>query len=231
MRKHWWPIAGIVWIVSGLAAVGAELWSGVRSSAPYSFAEQAISDLGWVGCGASDAYPDGPVEICSPEHTVLNVAWIVTGLAFAAAALALRRVLPVGKRGGIGAWLLVAGGLGQAGAGLWPSDVDLTLHTIIAMIGFLAQSVALILIGSGWLRSRAALGRTTLIAGIVTIFGLLLLMAPTAWSLPFGILERAAAWPFLLWLVLAGAAAMRASRAPDARGARGGSPAPRAAGR
>lgn len=198
-------IWGLLWLISAVATFAVEAWAIFRSSVPYSIAEQAISDLGQTVCEPVTTYPDGPVDVCSPEHDVLNIVWIVTGLLIAIAAIALRHRLGSGRSALTAAVLLALGGLGQAGAGLVPTDQDLNLHALLAGVGILAQNAGLIAAGVSLRRKFRGLGSLAWAAGIVGIVANALIFAPTSWGLPFGIVERIAVYPFLIWLAIAGA--------------------------
>lgn len=115
------------------------------------------------------------------------------------------RLAIVRRRTGMAAALVLAvAGVLQTAVGFVPLDVDLGLHTIVALLGFVAQNVGLILAGAALAGGHPVLSRTATVGGVIGLVAPLLLFAPTAWNLPVGLIERVALYPFLLWLAAAG---------------------------
>ncbi|GAA5106095.1 hypothetical protein GCM10023339_02670 [Alloalcanivorax gelatiniphagus] len=148
----------------------------------YSFASDTVSKLGEVGC--TDGW-------CSPRHEVMNGSFMVYGVMLAGGALLMARPL--------GPWvtgLLVVSGASSYATGLAPLDQDAMLHTLAAAPLFVAQPLALLLLG---LRVRAdspRLGAALLTTGAVTAaaaVGFILSGEGRA----AGALERLALWPVL----------------------------------
>src|SRR6478736_677590 len=124
--------------------IAAEVVTAAATTGGYSFVADSVSRLGEVGCTA--AY-------CSPRHEVMNGAFMVYGVALAVGALLLARQL--------GPWvtgLLVVSGLSSYATGLAPLDQDATLHALAAAPLFVAQPLALLLLG-GRVRGERWSGR------------------------------------------------------------------------
>jgi hypothetical protein len=151
----------------------------------YSFVADSVSRLGEVGCSA--AY-------CSPRHEVMNGSFMVYGIALAGGALLLAKPL--------GPWvtgLLVVSGLSSYATGLAPLDQDATLHVVAAAPLFVAQPLALLLLGARVREEQPRLGAALLGTGALTAAaaaGFVLAGDGRA----AGALERAALWPVLLGL-------------------------------
>ena len=165
--------------------IATEVVTAAATKGGYSFVSDSVSRLGEVGCSA--AY-------CSPRHEVMNGSFMAYGVALAAGALLLARPL--------GPWvtgLLVVSGVSSYATGLAPLDQDATLHAIAATPLFVAQPVALLLLGVRVRRQSPHLGAALLATGAVTAaaaVGFVLSGEGRA----AGALERAALWPVLLGL-------------------------------
>lgn len=176
--------------------VAAEVVTAAATTGGYSFVADSVSRLGEVGCTA--AY-------CSPRHEVMNGAFIGYGLALAGGALLLAK--PLGR------WvtaLLVVSGLSSYATGLAPLDQDATLHALAATPLFVAQPLALLLLGHRVRRTRPRVGTALRATGVLTA------AAAAAFVLSGegaagGALERLALWPVLFGL------AAYASTHPDVR--------------
>ena len=151
----------------------------------YSFLADSVSRLGEVSCSAAR---------CSPRHEVMNGSFIGFGVLLAGGAVLLARPL--------GPWvtgLLVVSGLSSVATGLAPLDQDATLHAIAAGPLFVAQPIALIVLGSRLRSERPRLARALLATGAVT--GVSAVSFVLSGDGPVsGALERLALWPVLVGL-------------------------------
>jgi len=165
--------------------IATEFITGAATSGGYSFVSDSISKLGEVGC--TEAY-------CSPRHVVMNGSFMVYGVLMASGALLLAKPL--------GPWvtgLLVVSGVSSYATGLAPLDQGAMLHTIAATPLFIAQPLALLLIGHRLREDRPRLARALLATGLVTVaaaVGFILSGDQRA----AGALERLALWPVLFGL-------------------------------
>ena len=188
--------AGLVgWGVQGLYVL-AELAAAAGARAPYSLWNNTISDLGAVSCGVVD-YPAGPVPVCSPWHPLMNAAFVVFGVLMAVGAVLLRPVLPTGRAATVSVALWVVAGLSSIGTGLAPEDVAPAWHVALSAPAFLAQPLALVLLGFALRGPR--LRWPVLVAATVSIAGAVGFFAVSGGAEFGGLLERAALWPGYLW--------------------------------
>ncbi len=181
------------------AYIAAEFTVAAATTGGYSFLSDSVSRLGEVGC--STAY-------CSPRHDLMNGAFMGFGALLVTGAVLLSRPL--------GPWvtgLLVVSGLSSVATGLAPLDRDTTLHAIAAAPLFVAQPIALIVLGARLRKDRPRLAWALLAAGVVTgtaaVSFVLAADGPAS-----GALERLALWSVLVGL--AGFAWTRLS--PDGHG-------------
>lgn len=167
------------------AYVATEVVVAAATTGGYSFVADSVSRLGEVGC--SESY-------CSPRHELMNGSFVGFGVLLAGGAVLLSRSL--------GPWvtgLLVVSGLSSVATGLAPLDQDATLHAIAATPLFVAQPVALLVLGARLRSEEPRLARALLTTGAVTgaaAVGFVLSGDGPA----SGALERLALWPVLVGL-------------------------------
>lgn len=167
------------------AYIATEFVVAAATTGGYSFVSDSVSRLGEVGCSA--AY-------CSPRHELMNGSFMVFGALLVAGAVLLARHL--------GPWvtgLLVVSGLSSIATGFAPLDQDATLHAMAAGPLFVAQPVALLVLGARLRREQPRLGGGLLAAGVVTgVAAVLFLLSGEGPAT--GALERLALWPVLVGL-------------------------------
>ncbi len=135
---------------------------------------------------------------------MFNVSIIVLGLCLIAGAVLLRPAPPRGHDRDVAMVLLVFGGIGAIGVGLFPEDVNLTLHSVSAALAFAGSNVALILLGSAWMRTRSSRGYGvySVASGALGLIALGLFGAKFYGPLGVGGMERLIIAPVLLWAVV-----------------------------
>ncbi len=195
---------------------------GLLTTAPYSFRTQAISDLAVSTCGTLDA-AGGARTVCSPWWPLMSVAMVTTGVALVLSGLLLRRRLGAG-RAALAA--LVVAGLGSVGVGLVPLDASVRWHTVLATPVFGALALAALLLarpvgsalGRGWSAAFTA-------GGVLSALASASILAPDAWQVPFGVVERLGAYLLPLLLAALGVRLLGGDVRQDGLTARrGGSP-------
>lgn len=196
---------GAVALLVRPAYIATEYVAAAATTGGYSYVADSVSQLGEIGCSAS---------FCSPRHAVMNGSFMTFGVLLAGGAVLLVRPL--------GPWvtgLLVVSGLSSVATGLAPLDQDTTLHAIAATPLFVAQPIALIVLGARLRTQQPRLAGALLATGVVTS------AAAAAFVLSgdgpaSGALERLALWPVIVglagfaWTQLAGRGRGRGS--PDA---------------
>ena len=196
----------ILWIVGVLQFIAAMIVTQLGWTTPYSLAHNYISDLGAVHCGTiAGRY------VCSPWHDVFDVSIVLMGLLLIAGTVLVTSAFPPRATRRIGLGLLILSGIGAIGVGLSPEDVNLTVHTLSALIAFLASNVALIVLGIVMFRDTRWSGYRafTVLCGLVGFVALLLFVAHAYdWGGFFGDwgaggIERTIVAPVLLWALLA----------------------------
>jgi hypothetical membrane protein len=176
--------------------VVAEVVVGLRASADYSFAGSTVSDLGDTAC----RQVRGDV-LCSPWHGGMNVAFTWFGCTLVVGALLLGRRLLPGRTGQAAVLAWCVSGLGSIGVGLFPVNEDPATHGLVALPIFVAQPLAIALMGVSLRRRRP---RTALAAYVVAAASLAgaagfgMLVGGDSGSI--GTFERLALWPGYVWV-------------------------------
>jgi hypothetical membrane protein len=179
----------------------------------YSYRDNFISDLGNPQCGPYD----GRV-VCSPMHWLMNGAFVGQGLLLGCAVWAAGRTLQ-GRSRTVVLW---TGGLTAAGFVLTgvvhsspaaTANGTLWLHYAGATLAILGGNTTAVLIGRKWRRLRvpAIAGYGSITLGTLGIVAALTWLA-TFGVTPPGVLERVAAYAFMLWQVVFGAFLLHAGQ-------------------
>ena len=164
---------------------------GLRASADYSFAGSTVSDLGNTAC----RQVRGDV-LCSPWHAGMNVAFVWFGCTLIVGAVLLgRRVLP-GRAGTAAVVAWCVSGLGSIGVGLFPVNEDAAAHGLVALPIFVAQPLAVLLMGVSLRRTRPTTARLAfVVAALSTVGAVGFGFTVGSDSAAIGALERLALWP------------------------------------
>ncbi len=171
---------------------------------PYSLSHNVISDLGNTACGP---YPTSTSSVvCSPYHVLFNVSLLVLGALVVLGALLVASAFPPKRRtSALGLGALLVAGLGLAGVGLFPENVNGSVHVVSAAIAFVGGGLALVFLSLAMFRDTRWDGYRayTLFSGLVSLVAIGLYAAGDYFALGRGGMERLAAAPLLLWLLLA----------------------------
>ena len=163
------------------AYVATELVAAAGVSGGYSFRHDSVSRLGEVGC---------TVAYCSSRHEVMNGSFMAFGVLLAGGAALLARPLGPWATG-----LLVVSGLSSVATGLAPQDQGATLHLWAATPLFVAQPIALVVLGARLRQERPRLARALVATGVVTAAAAVAFVVGAGPA--SGAAERLALWPVL----------------------------------
>ncbi|MGI0129434.1 MAG: DUF998 domain-containing protein [Thermoplasmata archaeon] len=189
-------VAGVVQFSVAMAVVQAK-YPGYSDAANY------ISDLGNTAL--------------SPWYLRFNVSIVLLGvLAFVGILLGWGGFLPGGTRA-LGLLLLRVASAGAVGVGVFPENVNPTVHGVASLIVFAPGGGALLLLGAGMRRGTGwhGLGGLSLLLGLITLVSLAYYV-PTQSSnttVDPGRIERLVVFPILIWGFLAGVQLGRPRRA------------------
>jgi hypothetical membrane protein len=164
----------------------------------YSWRNNAISDLGATMCGTFAAR-----YMCSPNHLLMNISFVVLGLTTLVGAALLYRQFAVNRGSRIGFAMLAVAGFGTALVGIFPEDADIVLHGFGAGLSFFLGDAALVVLGLSlaiprWLKVFSVL------SGVVSLLALGSYSTGHFFFLGLGGIERLAGYPQTLWLIVFG---------------------------
>ena len=200
-------LGAISWVLAAQFFVAQVVVAGAWS-APFDLTERYISDLGNTVCGP---YPAGSNTIvCSPWHAWMNASFILLGITMAAGGLLTRQAFRHTGLALAARICFVVAGAGVALVGLFPENVNMTLHAAGAGLNFVLGNAALVLFG---LTVTPAAGRSWrwpgIAAGCVGLAGTVLFVSGVYLGLGAGGMERVAAYPMPLWQIAMGLMLLR----------------------
>ncbi|MCU1647732.1 MAG: hypothetical protein JWN03_8007 [Nocardia sp.] len=206
-------IGGIAWVLVVQYFVMLVI-SQSRWTAPYSWSRNAISDLGAATCHRSDQL-DG--WVCSPWHVATNISWTIAGVCMCLGAVLVRPALPSSRVGAFGLGLVFIAGIGLCMVALNPEDTAKTVHVSGAAIAIGSLAFGTFLIGVALWRAdrRNRVGALGLTFGATAIVGIGFMLARIGGTAQFGLWERIAAFPGLLYLIALGFQIVRDTRDPE----------------
>jgi len=168
----------------------------------YSLLTNYISDLGNTST--------------SPLHDVFNISIIVLGILTLIGILLAWGGFPRGGARVVGLFLLLVAGVAAIMVGVFPENVNPTVHDFVSLMVFLPGGVALVVLSFGmkemtlWNGYRAF----TLLLGLLMLAALAYYAPTQSFSTTWdpGLIERLIVYPILLWGFVAGIHLMRLPR-------------------
>lgn len=212
---------GIALVASAQYLIAEQVVSAAWTSAPYSFGDNYISDLGVPECLVlTDRV------VCSPQWLLMDAAFVLQGIIAFVAVWQLAWLLPRVWR-----WLATAlgavYGVGMVLVGTFPGSIaedlggDATraaIHGIGALLAIGGGLVWMLVAGLGMLARRwrgvGILSLVLVAIGAVGLVGLALLPSTPGADLGLGVggIERLAVYPIVAWLILMGLSAVLVHR-------------------
>lgn len=213
-------LASIIWILAVQFFVAQAVVQSAWTT-PFSLKENFISDLGNTTCGP---YPvDSNSYVCSPWHAWMNASFVLLGLIILSGVALGRSAFPPGWLSVSGLVILSLAGIGIILVGLFPENENIALHRVGAaghfVLGNLAMAVLGIALtggnqlGAGLAASRPAFAIFSIVSGVVGLVSTALFITDHYLGLGIGGMERVAAYPLPLWLIVAGISFLRSAPA------------------
>lgn len=189
----------LCWAAAAPVFLLANVVVGLAWAPPgFSWATNNISDLGNVTCGIWDT--TRPRYVCSPWHTTMNAAFVLTALLLLAGLLLTWRTLGSGRAVRTGQCLMLLWPVGLGLAGFFPADTHENLHFLAAMLIFGPGNAALLV--AAFARRETRLSRLrpiTLASGLLAVAGSVLFLTQQTPAIGPGGMERVAAFTFPVW--------------------------------
>lgn len=197
------------WLLAALVFFAGQAIAQLALKTPYSLMDNYISDLGVTTCGPLTV-GTYHTTVCSPLHSVMNIAFIVAGLLTLLGVVGTRSVWPKRRLSVWGLALLALSGAGEILVGLAPENVNLGLHLLGTFPGILGANVGVFLFGFAVWRARRWVGIFSLALGAVGLFGFLI--APSV-GMSVGVAERLGGYPVDAWKIVLGVFLLSVARA------------------
>jgi len=198
----------IVWVLA-IQFFIAQIIVQAAWTTPFSLTANYISDLGNTTCGP---YPLGSnMYVCSPWHALMNASFIVQGVIILVGIVLIYRAFPAGRTRTIGLVLLALAGPGSILVGLFPENVSSTPHTIGAAAHFVSGNLGIAVLGIALAATRrqTPLAIFSISSGSVGLLATALFISGNYLGTGIGGMERIAAYPLPLWLIVIGGAMLK----------------------
>lgn len=202
------PKLGPLLYLSGLQYFLVQILVGFRFQPRYSLANNTISDLGNTSCGIFNNRP-----ICSPLHAVMNVSFIILGIAMIAGSMLLYHRFKQSRTVMLGFSLFAAGGIGAIIVGLFPENTVSAFHGIGAALPFLVGNAGIVLLGVS-LNLPKPLRIYTFLTGLIALAALGVYASSHYLGLGEGGIERVVAYPQTVWMIVMGTYFVEHSQRP-----------------
>jgi hypothetical membrane protein len=182
---------------------------------PFSLATNFISDLGNTVCAN---YPiDSQSYVCSPRHGLMNLSFITLGITRVGGTILLWSAFPRSWLSRASLGLIALSGIGAILVGLYPENVDIGWHRIGAGLDLIFGNLGIALLGVALvLGRRAGIGGYSIVSGVVGLIALWLFLSDRYFGLGIGGMERLAAYPISVWMIVFGICLVVQGRAPRA---------------
>ncbi len=170
----------------------------------YSVVSDSISDLGETSCGGY-----GSPALCSPRWWLMNYAgFILLGLVMVLGSALLYHEFtgrsPRERRAAMCGFGLVAlGGVGSILVGLFPENENGRMHFVGAFLAIAIGNVAILVLGSV-LTLPKSLRRSMLMFSSIALVALFCFASHRSFGIGRGSMERIAAYPVTIWLIIFG---------------------------
>lgn len=200
IRRRALRLGSIVWILAVQFFV-AQIVVQWAWTTPFSLAHNFISDLGNTACGQY-----GNNYVCSPWHALMNLSFGALGLTILLGANLIRSGFPAGNLRTAGLTLLSLAGIGIILVGIYPENGNLPMHKVGAAGHFVIGNLSMILLGFGLMRGnrRQGLAAYSITSGLIGLAATALFISDKFLGLGIGGMERVAAYPLPLWLIVTG---------------------------
>ncbi|KJL05493.1 MULTISPECIES: DUF998 domain-containing protein [Priestia] len=166
----------------------------LTSTAPYSFLNHAMSDLGVTSCGTY-TYSIAPHEICSPHHFWMNVLFIINGLTLSIGVLYISQNLKKTKITQLATAFILILALGNIVSGFIPADINLFWHSIFAQLGMINVLAGLWIYASSLNRGKYWTYGCLVSLLVILILIMLVFFVP----MPTGLLQRLFYLVIFIW--------------------------------
>ena len=170
---------------------------------PYSLVNDTISDLGNTSCGRYGSH-----VVCSPRHLLMNAAFVFLGLVMVLGSMLIYHEFTERPRGErlaalIGFTCMALGGIGTILVGAFPENTVSALHVTGAGMAIGIGNVGIFILGAV-LNLPEPMRRYMLVFSTLSLTALVLFASHKYFGIGAGTMERIAAYPETVWLIIFG---------------------------
>jgi hypothetical membrane protein len=165
----------------------------------FSVSSNPISDLGNTACAIYSGR-----NVCSPLFALMNASFITLGITMIVGSVLIYHEFKqedVGSAAGFGGMAIA--GLGGILIGLFPENTIYPIHLAGTFAAIGVGSLGMLLLG-GSLELPKGLRYFTIISSLVSLIGLTLVTTKIFLGIGYGGMERVAAYPQTIWLIVFG---------------------------
>lgn len=194
-----YPFLGpLFWIICLQYLIMQVIVAAGWPSPGYEWSANAISDLGNTAC-----QPFGGRFVCSPDHVLMNISFVILGLTMFAGSWLIYHEFRRNRHSCYGFIGMAIAGIGAVLVGLSPENVNGAAHFTGAALAFGVGDVALVLFGLT-LSMTGLMRAYTLLSGILGLTGLAFYTSGHYLQFGLGGMERIAGYPQTIWLIVFG---------------------------
>lgn len=211
-------LGGLVYVFAAEYFVLEKIAAAAWTSPSYSWSGNYISDLGVTSCS---------VDLCSPRHAWMNAAFVTLGAVISVGSWLLRHELFAGRIGGLGLALMLLSGMGDVLLGTFPGTLEATgggtdsLHTLGATLAIIGGNAGVLVCGLTARPTRPWLAGYCIVSGLVGLGALALFAIGVDRGLGIGGIERVAANPVVIAMIVLGASSLIRPQSARLRGSAG----------
>jgi hypothetical membrane protein len=170
---------------------------------PYSLINNAISDLGNTVCGKYGSH-----YVCSPRHDLMNASFIFLGFVMAVGSTLLyhefsERTPTERVTALIGFLCMAIGGIGAILVGAFPENTVSAMHITGAGLAIGVGNLGIFILGAA-LTLPESMRRYMLVFSTTSVTALVLFAFHKYFEIGAGSMERIAAYPETVWLIIFG---------------------------
>ena len=195
-----YPLLGpAVWMLTVEYLVTQVIVASVWHNPGYSWRLNTISDLGNTVCGLYSGR-----FVCSPLHVFMNTSFVALGLLMASGSLLIYQEFRENWVTLLGFILMGVAGLGTVAVGLAPENVNRVAHFTGALMPLLLGNVSMIVLSLALVRVPRWMRLYTFLSGAIAVVALVFFILHAYGPFGIGGMERLAAYPQTVWLILFG---------------------------
>lgn len=193
-----YPFIGpTIWILS-IQYFVIQIITAITYKFHYSLRFNTISDLGNSACGHySGRY------VCSPQHDLMNMSFILLGVTMATGAMLIYQEFKKDRSTYIGYLCMAIAGFGTILVGIFPENTLSYLHEFGASLPFIIGNVGLLVLSFS-LSLPKILKYYTFFSGFIALIALPFFFSDHYGNLGIGGTERIVAYPQTIWLIVFG---------------------------